>query len=223
MDDKRFYKGFLELRAEDYEVRDDPAVQTRLLSIGFARRFTELGFALFPQRGRHLDFEVRGASSALVSDTSYLRLQLGGKYLLPLGENGRFKFHGEFGASAVEFFEQYPTSLRYFAGGDTTIRGYAYKSLGPEDENGNVVGGKNLLVAGGEYNHRLMKHWVVAGFVDAGNAYNDSLDDIHVGAGVGFRWLMDFGSLRVDLAWPVSNDELNLGDVIIHLGFGTAL
>ncbi len=223
MDDRRFYKAFLELRAEDYEVRDDPAVQTRLLSIGFSRRFTELDYALFPQRGQHLEFEVRAASSALVSDTSYLRLQVAGKYLLPLGENGRFKIHGEFGAAAVEFFEQYPTSLRYFAGGDTTIRGYDYKSLGPEDENGNVVGGKNLLVAGGEYNHRVKKHWLVAGFVDAGNAYNDSLDDIHVGAGAGFRWLMDFGSLRLDLAWPVSNDDLSLGDVILHLGFGAAL
>ncbi len=223
LDDRTFSKGFLELRSEDYQVRDDPTVETRLLSIGFARRYTELGFDLYPQRGRHYDFEIRGGSSAVVSDTSYARIQLGGKYLMALGDNGRIKMHGQLGAAAVEFFEQYPTSLRYFAGGDSTIRGFDYKSLGPVDDNGNVVGGKNLLVVGGEYNHRVKKHWVVAGFVDAGNAFNDSLDDVAVGAGVGFRWLMAFGSFRLDLAWPVSEEGWSAGDGIIHIGFGAAL
>lgn len=223
LDDRKFSKAFLEYRNEEFQVRGDPTETTRLLSIGFARRYTELGFDLFPQRGRHLEYELRGASSAIASDTSYARLQIGGKQLFPLGANGRFRLHGQIGLAAVEYFEKYPTSLRYFAGGDATIRGYDYKSLGPVDENGNVVGGKNMLVLGGEYNHRVKRHWVVAGFVDGGNAFNDSLEDINVGAGVGFRWLMDFGSVRVDLAWPVSNEDLGYEDVIFHLGFGAAL
>ena len=86
-----------------------------------------------------------------------------------------------------------------------------------------MVGGKNLLVLSAEYDHRIKPKWVVAGFVDGGNAYNDTLDDVNIGAGTGFRWLMDFGSLRVDLAWPVSDDDVAFGDVFLHLGFGAAL
>ena len=123
----------------------------------------------------------------------------------------------------MENFARYPTSLRFFAGGDSSIRGYDFKSLGPEDEEGNVVGGKNVLVLSGEYNHRIYPRWVVAGFVDGGNAFNDNLDEVHIGAGSGFRWLMDFGSLSIDLAWPVSNEEVSVSDVFFHLGFGAAL
>ena len=223
LDDRLFYKSFLELRSEDYQVRGDPSVKTNLLSIGAAARLTELEPVLFPRRGRHFDIELRGASSAIFSDTSYLRLRFGTKYLLPAGRNGRVRLHGEVGTAAVEFFELYPTSLRFFAGGDSSVRGYEYKSLGPEDENGNVVGGENLLLLSTEYDHRIKPHWVVAGFVDAGNAFNDQFDGLAVGAGAGFRWLSNFGSLRLDLAWPVSEDDVRLAHVVLHLGFGAAL
>jgi translocation and assembly module TamA len=223
IDDRNFYKAFLEYRDERYEVGDDPTEQTRLLSLGFSRRFTELKFKLFPQTGRSLEYELRGASSAILSDTSYARLRVAGKYLLPMGKQGRFRLASEIGAAWVENFEKYPTSLRYFAGGDSSIRGFEYKSLGPVDDNGNVTGGRNLLVVSGEYDHRIKRHWVLAGFVDAGNAFNESLDDVNVGAGVGFRWLMEFGSVRVDFAWPVSDEDLQFSDAMLHLGFGAAL
>ena len=223
IDDRNFYKAFLEYRDEVYEVGDEPTEDTRLLSLGFSRRFTELKFTLFPQTGRSLEYEVRGASGEILSDTSYARLRVAGKYLLPLGKEGRFRLAGEVGAAWVENFDKYPTSLRYFAGGDSSIRGYDYKSLGPFDDNGNVTGGRNLLVLSGEYNHRIRKHWLLAGFVDAGNAFNETLDDVNVGAGVGFRWLMEFGSVRVDFAWPVSDEEVAFSDAMLHLGFGAAL
>ncbi len=223
MDDKNFYKTFLEYRDERYQIGDEQPETTSLLSLGFARRFTELEYMLFPQTGRTLDYELRAASSAILSDTSYARIRVAGKFLLPLGDNGRFRLAGELGAAVVEDFEKYPTSLRYFAGGDSSIRGYEYKSLGPIDDQGNVTGGKNLVVASAEYNHRIKKHWVIASFVDAGNAFNDSLDDINVGAGFGFRWLMDFGNVRVDLAWPVSDEDVTVGDGMVLLGFGAAL
>ena len=223
LDGKDFYKGFLELRSEESRVSGEPEVRTHLLSIGVTRRFTELEQSVFPQSGLHVHTDLRGASSALVSDTSYLRLILGGKKLFPVGGNGRIRLHGELGTSAVASFEDYPTSLRFFAGGDNSVRGYDYKSLGPEDENGNVIGGKHLLVLGTEYEHRVDRQWALAGFVDAGNAYNDELDKLYIGAGVGIRWLSRFGSLRVDFAWPVSEDEVEFRDGIIHLGFGMAL
>ena len=61
-----------------------------------------------------------------------------------------------------------------------------------------------------------------AGFVDAGNAYNNSLDNIYVGAGTGFRWLAPFGALQIDFAWPVSENPA-VSDLELHLGFGATL
>ncbi len=220
---RNFRKAFLELRREEFEIRDDDPTLTSLFSIGVVRRYTELGQGPFPQTGRHFSVDLRGASSSFLSDTSYLRLYLAGKYLLPVGVNGRFKVRGELGTSEVEFFDSYPTSLRFFAGGDYSVRGYEYKSLGPQDENGNVVGGKHLLTFSGEYEHRVAEQWALAGFVDAGNAYNDELDELYIGGGVGFRWLSNFGSLRVDFAWPISENDVEFTDGQILLGFGMAL
>ena len=223
LDDRDFYRAFLELRNEVSQVQGEAESTSNLLSIGFNRRFTELQPVIFPRSGKNYFFNLRGASSELFSDTSYLRLFTGGKLLLPVKENGRFRVHGQLGASVVEFFDRYPTSLRFFAGGDNSIRGYDYKSLGPVDENGNVVGGKNLLLLSGEYEHRVDPQWALASFVDSGNAYDDKLDKIYTGAGVGFRWLSRFGSLRVDFAWPVSEADTELKDGLVHLGFGMVL
>ena len=77
LDDRRFTKAFLELKDEDYKIGSDPTQETNLLSIGFAQRVTELGLDLFPQRGRYLGYELRGASSQIFSDTSYGRLLVG--------------------------------------------------------------------------------------------------------------------------------------------------
>ena len=223
LDDRHFSKAFVDFLYEESKIGSEPSQETNMLSIGYARRVTELPFEPFPQRGHFLGYELRGGSSEVLSDTSYARFMIGSKYLLPLGGNGRFRLAGDLGLAAVEDFEKYPLSLRFFAGGDSSIRGYDYKSLGPENEEGDVVGGKNVLVLSGEYDHRITEHWVLAGFVDGGNAFNDTLDEINVGAGVGFRWLMDFGSLRVDFAWPVTDDDVAFGDVYLHLGFGAAL
>ena len=103
------------------------------------------------------------------------------------------------------------------------MRGYKYQSLGPVDEKeGIVVGGKHVLTGSVEYDYRLAESWVLAGFVDAGNAYDDKPDKLFVGSGFGFRWLAPFGSLRVDLAWPVS-EQPGLDDVRLHIGFGATL
>jgi translocation and assembly module TamA len=128
----------------------------------------------------------------------------------------------EVGAAWVENFTLYPASLRYFAGGDNSVRGYTYQSLGPVDEKGVVEGGKQVITTSFEYDHRVAESWVLAGFVDAGNAYNDEMDKVYVGAGAGFRWLAPFGSLRIDLAWPVSESP-GLDDVKLHIGFGATL
>jgi len=220
--DTLLYKGFVLASSEQFSVEGEPDENTALYSLGGTFRFSDTEESIFPQYGDYLFIDLRGASEALLSDTSYARLHMKGRYMVGLGKNGRIDTQIEIGTTWVEDFDMYPTTLRFFAGGDTSVRGYSYESLGPKNANGVSVGGKNVVTGSLEYDHRVSESWVLAGFVDAGNAYNDKLEDAYVGAGVGFRWLAPFGSLRIDIAYPVSeNPEFN--DWRFHIGFGATL
>lgn len=222
LSDTRFYKGFILASKEQFTVGNDPKVTTNLLTLGGTMRFSDIEDSMYPQDGHYLFADLRGAGEALLSDTSFSRIHTKGQYMLGLGENGRIDTRLEIGMAWVDDFSIYPTSLRYFAGGDNSVRGYAYESLGPKDDEGVSVGGKQVVTGSFEYDHRVAESWVLAGFMDAGNAYNDEIKKIFVGAGLGFRWLAPFGSLRIDIAYPVS-EQPELGDWRLHIGFGATL
>lgn len=222
LEDTHFYKGFLLASYEYFTIGDEPRTGTKLFSIGTTIRFSDIEDNIYPQSGYSFSSDLRGASEALLSDTSYARLHLKGRYMFGLGENGRIDSHAELGTTWVDDYSLYPTSLRFFAGGDSSVRGYKYESLGPVDDEGNSIGGKHVFSASFEYDHRVAESWVIDVFADAGNAYDDTLDKVYVGSGFGFRWLAPFGSLRIDLAWPVSENP-DIDDVRIHIGFGATL
>jgi translocation and assembly module TamA len=220
--DTLFYKGFLLASNEQFSVKSEPDENTTLFSAGSTFRFSDIEDSIFPQHGHYVFADLRGAAEALLSDTSYGRLHLKGRYMFGLGASGRIDTRLEVGTAWVDDFEIYPTTLRFFTGGDNSVRGYQYESLGPLNENQVSVGGKNVVSGSFEYDHRVAESWVVAAFADAGNAYNEKLEKIFVGAGVGIRWLAPFGSLRVDIAYPVSENP-GFGDWRLHVGFGATL
>jgi translocation and assembly module TamA len=114
-----------------------------------------------------------------------------------------------------------PVSLRFFAGGDRSVRGYAYQSLGPKNESGKVTGGKNLLVGSIEIERHIYKDWGIAVFYDAGNAFN-SLSNITLfqGAGIGLRYYSPVGALKLDLARQIDVDNPRFR---IHFSVGVQL
>src|SRR5690606_25413178 len=96
---------------------------------------------IFPESGWRLALGEKGAAKTLGSSTSLLQGQLRYKNVFPL-LGGRVILRGDAGASETEEFDELPASLRFFPGGDQSVRGYAYQSLGPRNEEGDVVGGK---------------------------------------------------------------------------------
>lgn len=222
LEDTQFYKGFLLASHEAFTIGDAPEVSTKLFSIGTTIRFSDIEDNIYPQSGYSFFSDLRGASEALLSDTTYTRLHLKSRYMFGLGENGRIDSHLELGSTWVDDYNVYPASLRFFAGGDSSVRGYRYESLSPVDDNGDSIGGKHVFTASFEYDHRVAESWVLDVFADAGNAFDDTLDKLYIGSGFGFRWLAPFGSLRVDLAWPVS-EAPGISDVRVHIGFGATL
>jgi translocation and assembly module TamA len=137
----------------------------------------------------------------------------------PLSE--RFTLHTRIEAATTfkdDEFSEIPASLRFFVGGDSSVRGYAYKSRGPEDENGDVIGGESLLVGSLETEYALNEDWGLAVFYDIGSAFNNNDDITFIsGAGVGIRRYTLIGPIKIDLASRVNESSHGLH---IHLSVG---
>jgi len=174
---------------------------------------------LFPRRGYSWNADLRG-SPGVISDTTFLRLDLAGKLVYPLSKRGRLLLRSRLGAMSVENFSVLPTSERFFAGGDQSVRGYEYQSLAPKDASGDVIGGQYLAVGSIELDYLFVGNFGAALFVDSGNAADDFLPSPKTGAGIGFRWRSPVGMLRIDIAHPF--DDGNDG-YRLHISIGPSL
>jgi translocation and assembly module TamA len=157
---------------EVFEVADEKGV-SNLLIPGITWSRTQADDRIFTHQGGRLVLDIKGAHRTLISDATFLQLRLNSKYIYTVGSFGRFIFRGDGGASLVDEFPEVPVSLRFFTGGDQTVRGYPYNSLGPKNNAGQVTGGRHLLVGSVEYEQMVFKKWSLAVFFDAGNAIQE--------------------------------------------------
>lgn len=164
----------------------------------------------FPRRGWSLTLAARAGQDGLLSDTSFAQVTADAKWIRGFGDNGRFITRGALGYTKVDAFDKLPPELRFFAGGDRSIRGYSFQTIGPREPVPNhadpqVVGGEQLAVASAEYEHYFSPNWGAAAFVDAGDAFTGGNFDLKVGAGLGLRWRSPVGLVRVDLGTPIGD------------------
>jgi translocation and assembly module TamA len=186
-------------------------------TLGFSR--IEADNLLYPRRGWSARAEVGAASEAVGSSVDFSQgtLALRGVYPLITGVMfGRINL----GATDVSSITRLPATLRFFAGGDQSVRGYGYQSLGPKDANGNVIGGKYLATASLEFDHHLVGDFDWAVFYDIGNAFDTLPATFYRGAGLGVRWRSPIGPIRFDLAHPIDEPD---GGVRLHISMGAFL
>jgi translocation and assembly module TamA len=157
-----------------------------------------------PSHGWILTFGVRGASEQVISDTSFVQPRIEAKYIFSPSDRSRVLLRASGGYSWVPEFSELPASQRFFAGGDQSIRGYAFESLGPRNAEGRVIGGRHLAVGSIEYEYSIGARTALATFFDAGNAFNG--DDLRAeqGAGIGLRVRTPIGAIRLDIAQAIS-------------------
>jgi translocation and assembly module TamA len=157
---------------EDFTVGEVSDI-TRLLIPSYGINRTKTDDLLYPRNGYRVDLLAQGASENLASSITFLQGRANAKFITGLG-TGRLILRGDAGATGGAAVEELPSSLRFFAGGDTSVRGFGFQQLGPTDDAGNVIGGRNLLVGSVEYDHPIGEgNWGAAVFLDAGNAFND--------------------------------------------------
>jgi translocation and assembly module TamA len=151
---------------------------------------------------------VQYSSEAWGSDAEFLRVNGDTQWLRMLGDNHRFIGRLNVGAIETDDFKNVPTSLRFFAGGDNSVRGYSYESLSPKDARGRLIGGQQRFVASVEAQRRITGKWWLASFVDTGDAFTSWWpEELNTGAGLGVRWISPVGPIRFDVAHPFDNDD----------------
>jgi len=177
----------------------------------------------FVHDGWSLNFAARSTAGGLLSSASFSQLTADAKWIHAFGakRRNRLILRGNAGKTWTDDFAALPPQLRFFAGGDRSVRGYGYQSIGPKNSYGRVLGGVNLLVASAEVEHYFTRNWGIATFIDAGNAF-DAIDyRPKLGTGVGVRWRSPVGMIRVDLGTPIHDSQRH--GVVLHLVIGPDL
>ncbi|WP_208759364.1 autotransporter assembly complex protein TamA [Salinivibrio costicola] len=203
---------------EDYtQGQDEDSVSVVLPGINFTR--TRARGGLMPHWGDKQSITLEAADPIWLSDISLVRLQGRSAWIRSLNKNHRGLLRVDGGALISEEFSEAPPSLRFFAGGDNSIRGYGYETVSPVDDSGQLSGARYMLTGTLEYQYRLGGNWWWALFADGGDAWTHNLSWKRA-AGTGIRWSSPVGPIRLDVARGFDNDD---DDFRIHLTLGPEL
>ena len=184
--------------------------KSQALPLTFGIITRRLNNRLAPTKGYAFEAQIGGAVEPVLTDKSFVRGYMKGIHFQPIGEKGELILRGELGAVGSNGKEGIPSTVLFRTGGDQSVRGYAYESLGVKDGSA-VVGGRYLAVASVEYQYYFIKNWGVAFFVDAGNA-GDTIKELDpaFGYGIGGRWRSPAGPIGIDLAYGERSKEFRL-------------
>ena len=200
----------LQYQTEQQTIAQALDVNNQALIANYSWTQRAVGRAFYPRRGYVLTLQGGGAAEALLSDTSFIRLYGRHTHYFRAGDNGRLVLRGELGSVLADTRDGIPTDFLFRAGGDNSVRGYAYQSLGRALDGG-VASVRYLATGSVEYNYFFDQKWGMALFVDAGDAA-DSAGDLSpaFGYGVGARYRSPVGPINLDLAYGEATDELRL-------------
>lgn len=200
----------LQYQTEREDIAGAQGDSRRALVGNYAWTRRKLDNLLYPTDGFVLSTQIGAAAKTLLSDQDFVRSHVKTTYYRSMGKNDGLVLRGEFGATLARSREGIPSDFLFRAGGDQSVRGYAFQSLGVRSGDA-IVGGRYLAVAGAEYVHWLTPDWGAAVFYDAGSA-SDNLRDfkpVH-GYGAGARWKSAVGLLNLDLAYGQEARKLRI-------------
>ncbi|NHQ92797.1 autotransporter assembly complex protein TamA [Janthinobacterium lividum] len=191
-----------EFLSEDKTVVGLEQTRSKSLPLTYAITKRSLDSLLFPTKGYVINAQVGGALLPVLTDERFVRVAGKAVYYRPLGEKGELIVRGEMGALGSKEKRGVPAVYLFRAGGDQSVRGYAYQELGVKEGDA-TVGGRYMLTGSAEYQYWFKPKWAIAAFYDAGNA----ADTVKVamtpksGYGLGGRYKSPVGPINVDVAY----------------------
>ncbi|MGQ8367004.1 autotransporter assembly complex protein TamA [Glaciecola sp. 1036] len=185
---------------------EDERITTALLMPGFTVNRLRKRGDIFVDWGDRQQITISGASKEILSDIDFAKLLIRTKWIRSIGEH-RFIFRADAGAIATNSFEEVPSTERFFAGGDQSVRGFGLNELADyrrviedSEEQIELIGGRYLAVASAEYAYKVADNWRAAVFADVGNATEKFASDLAYGVGIGAHYLSPIGTVRVYIA-----------------------
>ena len=243
---------------EEVQLIDRLFPQVRLSSFSFSVVRDGRDDALNPAAGQYLSANVQLAARSIGSEVGFAKSYLTAQYFrrvrtsqvvfaassrvgtaagfprdVPRTDVGGNVLVGSNGQPVVDTVKALPASERFFAGGDTTVRGFAVDQLGtPEtiDQKGFPVGGNAVVILNGELRVPVFGGFGIVGFVDTGNVFAQTSDfaltELRTAAGFGVRYRSPVGPIRIDLGFKLDRRELVPGTLerpfAVHISLGQA-
>lgn len=219
---------------KEYYTQSDTDYSPQFLLFGASMSKTIRGDnSLDPKSGFFQHYSIEYADPNLGSAIQLTRIQTKFKWIETFFEKHRIVSRLDLGINLADETDLaiVPPSLRYFAGGDQSIRGYSYQELGPyieyENSDGDlareVVGGRYLMVGSLEYQYYVTPTWRVGSFVDAGNAFDVNQIEPIVSVGGGIHWISPIGPIKLDLGVGLKETTTVDRPWRIHLTMGAEL
>lgn len=212
---------YLSVNYEDYTQGIEDGYSFDIMP-GFSLSRIETSRGFDPKSGISFNLDVKGASKAF-SDHSFVRFETSLKSILSPTTNTRFITRFTQGAILGPDSLNVPPSLRFFVGGDNSIRGYGYLDESERFYNNSLKGARFKTSASMEYQFPIgISNSRLAVFVDAGIATDDysKANDVLLGPGFGYRFISSYGVLKVDLGFGIDKDPTKIR---LHFAFGPEL
>jgi outer membrane protein insertion porin family len=213
--------GLQEIEIFDVAASASEFIQSQKGSFSESKIFGSVVFdsrdnPLLSRRGRRVTFSPYIAGGFLGGDTQVygLDLEAAQYFHLPwdtiLVVNGEVAVASQWGdGSNVPIFE------RLYLGGSNNLRGFPYREVGPQDENGEPVGGKSMWRTTIEWTFPIIEKARGAVFYDTGFVNSDqwSFGFNHIASdiGIGLRLDLPIGPLRLDYGYPLQRDGYHGG------------
>ncbi len=154
-----------------------------------------------PTKGYRVNFSLRGASKATIGTCDFFQAYLQGQWLHSFGENFRVIARGEAGFMMIEDTNNLPLSLRFYAGGSQSVRGYHLNEIGKNES------GRTLSVGSLELQRRIVGNFYLSLFYDAGQVGPNYFANYKVGVGTGIVWHSPVGALSLTVANAISSPD----------------
>ena len=190
---------------------DEATTDYTLVGLPVALAYNNANSLLNATRGFRLNLALAPYAGEYHKDFTVLRSRIEAQAFLPVigKESLVLALRAMYGMISDTTAQDVPASIRFYAGGGGSVRGYEFQSLGPRNDSHDPLGGASAMEFSGEARIRFDETWGLVAFLDGGMAYEDAVanfneNELRWGAGIGLRVYTAIGPVRLDFAVPLN-------------------
>ena len=210
---------FVSLETETFSYETDPSITTQTVLVGTSLKNRWVNNESYPTEGFSHAATLRASIDNVVSDSRFMQLELSSHKVYSLMEFWRLHAGLQTTLTLANSDQVIPSTYLTLLGGEK-LRGFGFESVGIETDDGSIIGAKNSISGSIETDYRFTQYLGVGVFTDVGQVFDEQRsEDWKVGAGIGIRGYTPVGMAKLDMAWPVSEEDASAWRLHFSLGF----